>query len=598
MFENNGTIASGAYFNQATTLNRGTIRLAEGSFLNESGLVDNAGVIRLNNGHFINEALTSNLQGALLAVDTGRIENRSGTINNHGEIRLTLGDYLNASGANTSNIGTLGLTRGNFQNSSNATLTNEGTLTLSHGRFVNSGTTENTGGEIALTRGNFENQTGAKFRNTGSLDLLQGSYVNQGTTNNQSGGRIDITAGNFENQAGTVTNDGRITSANGKFINRSTTTNRGEISLASGNFEHQTGTVTNEGEIRLRHGDFLSRGTVFGDGRLAVSGDATFFPGSRLEGNPTIVANTLSLQGYVVPGGSGTLGQMVFNADTRFQGVTSLDLSPGVGNDSIQILAGQTGTLESGAQFDFHMTTPASIGDTYTIIRGNVALDERPWATDNLDNRRVILRTDRDVTGFQGAGRAYYALIARDESFGQLGRNNGGSGNQVTFADYLDIATALDDGALGPGGDLQWVRDTLDLMPNKADVVDALGQMNGEIYAPLNTLSLQRQFIAYQHLVRHVRPDPFLTQGCESLEECRLPIHGWVSAVGSGGSISGDANARGGTHGGGGLQVGFGYLPEEWLGLGPPIGFGAFYDFGTFDLSHDGGDRANIATHS
>ena len=99
-----------------------------------------------------------------------------------------------------------------------------------------------------------------------------------------------------------------------------------------------------------------------GNGLLSVNGTATFHLGSMLQGNPTITATTLNLQGTAAPGSDGTVGQMTFNAATHFQGVVLFDLvtpgSPGIGSDLIRITGGQTGTIESGAQFNFHSGQP------------------------------------------------------------------------------------------------------------------------------------------------------------------------------------------------------------------------------------------------
>lgn len=605
-------VQSGKYVNQGTTTNQGTVAVASGRFENNAGTVTNSGIIQVDSGQYVNRAKTNNQAGGLVFLAAGNFVNEADTVTNNGEIRLALGDYVNQ--AETVNFQTLRITQGSLRNQA-GTVTNTGEIRLSLGDYANAGTTDNYG-SIALSAGELSNDGGFTFTNRGSgvVTLSSGRLVNRGALENL--GSIHLVSGNLENFA-TVTNSASIAVDSGNFLNRSGALLTNEvgagIGLVSGTFENQVGaTIENDGLIQLSSGAFNSRGLMQGDGLLNVNGDVTFYAGSVLQGNPTITASTLSLQGTVRPGATGTVGQMVFNANTRFQGVTAFDLvtpgSPGIGNDRIRIIGGQTATLESGAQFDFHLANPpGDVGDKYEIVRGNVALDARPLATDDAGaNRRIVLRTDRDTTGFSDQGTAYYALIARDGSFAQMAMDNGGSANAITMGRYLDMALPQDDRTIGTvNADLQWVRDTLDLMPSEADVASALAQLSGEIYVPLSTVSLQRQFVAYNRLAARLRDSMFQPCSLDQLDDgaaepdaagpacCdRLPIRGWVQGYGYGGLIKADENAGRHTYGGGGLQAAFGYQPTERLG------FGVFYDFGTFNLENVLDDQANAQAHS
>jgi uncharacterized protein with beta-barrel porin domain len=432
----------------------------------------------------------------------------------------------------------------------------------------------NNAGDVTFQLADVQIEAGQTLDNSGTWNLTQGTYTNRGTTSNAAGGVISLSSGAFSNW--------------------NQVTNNGIINVMAGNFDNQTG------------------GTMSGNGLLSVNGTATFYQGSMLQGNPTITATLLNLQGTAAPGGDGTVGQMTFDATTHFQGTVLFDLvtpgNPGVGSDLIQITGGHTGTIETGSLFDFHTASAAkNVGDKYEIIRGNIALDIRPVVTDDApaDNRRIVLRTDQDVNGFSNQGTAYYALVARDESFEQLARDNGGKGNEITFGHYLDQFLPQDDHSIGTtNADLQWIRDTLDLMPNEANVVRALGQMSGEVYAPLATIALQRQFFAYSQFAGRLRGDLFPTFRMEQLEgqdKCDGALgatnalddnSAWVTGYGFGGSLAGDSNAFGCSYGGGGVQA------AEGSQITKQLGYGLLYDFGAFGLTNDLGDKAESQAHS
>ena len=102
----------------------------------------------------------------------------------------------------------------------------------------------------------------------------------------------------------------------------------------------------------------------------------------------------------------------------------------------------------------------------------------------------------------------------------QLAQNNGGSGNAVTMGRYLDQYLPPDDHTIGTtNADLQWVRDTLDLMPNEAGVPAALEQLTGEVYVPLGTVALQRQFTAYNRFAARLRDSLFQTANLDQLAD-------------------------------------------------------------------------------
>jgi len=120
-------------------------------------------------------------------------------------------------------------------------------------------------------------------------------------------------------------------------------------------------------------------------------------------------------------------------------------------------------------------------------------------------------------------------------------------------------------------------------------------------------VALQRQFFAYNQFAERVREDLFQACGMDQLDlqneryaRLAAPMvqiedwvpRGWITGYGFGGSIAGDANADGCSYGGGGVQAAFGYQATDQVGLG------LFYDFGSFDLKSDFGDKANAQAYS
>ena len=115
-----------------------------------------------------------------------------------------------------------------------------------------------------------------------------------------------------------------------------------------------------------------------------------------------------------------------------------------------------------------------------------------------------------------------------------------------------------DDHTIGTANaDLQWIRDTLDLMPNEANVVHAWGQMAGDVYTPLAAVALQRQFFAYNQFAGRLRRDLSrlrygfnlkVERSRAGLSAAETPIEwwtprGWFTGYGFGGSLAGDRMA-------------------------------------------------------
>lgn len=522
---------------------------------------------------------------------------------------------LVVTGSTLNNAGSVVFQKSNWTIASGNTLTNSGDWTLTQGTYTNRDTTINSG-NILLTDGDFDNRY--LVANSGVIDLNSGDYLNQDLTINT--GSILLSSGTFSNTTGSsLTNDGFIGLTAGTFSNSSggTVTNSQLITVESGDFiNYGSGLVNNSGTISVESGNFRDGGgTLSGNGELYASGSVSFSTVSVLQGNPTIQAAAIDLRGAVMPGTQGTVGSMTFDAATTINGTVFFDLvtpgSPGIGSDLIQITAPHAGTISQNALFNFHVANPSpNIGDQYEIISGSISFTSRPQVVDDLPNNglRLILRTDKDINGFAAVGNAYYALIARDEPYAQLARDNGAPSSVVSFSRYLDQTLPADDRTMGTANaDLQWIRDTLDLMPNEVDVAHVLGEMAGEIYAPLAAVALQRQYFAMSQIAGRLREDIFRTSDIEQLENCSeryamltepftniqdMVVRGWAAGYGFGGAVVTDSSSDGCTYGGGGVQVGYGYQVNERVGMG------LFYDFGSFNLKNDLTDSANAYAHS
>lgn len=658
------TVTSGNYENQSggALTNGGSITLSDGDFLNQGsannqanakinlttgsftcqtgGTLSNSGTIALAAGGYYNQGSTTNQSGGSISVSTLNVENLAGTLTNAGSIAITAGHYANQGTTNNQAGGNITLTTGRLENQTTGVFNNSGNLTIissgsaANYRVTNYGAINNqAGGRFYLSGGSILNEPYGTITNGGTVTLADGKFDNQGTLTNQSTGVVTLMTGNFDNKSGSsVANDGLMTLDVGDFENRSgsTVTNNGTITLTTGNFVNWTGgSVTNNGTINIVTGLFAvnAGSSLLGEGSLNTGGTVTFFSGTVLQGSQTITASVINLLGTTSPGSNGTVGQLTLNGDVNFQGPIQFDLlasgAPGAGNDQIVITNGNSGVLMQGTEFDFHIANSAlhsgrpavrathatpPVGSVFQVLTGNFSMSRRPVVLDDSADYRVVMRTNQDVNGFSSQGTAYYAMIARNTPLEQTARSGGGNAGEVLFGRYLDQNLPADDHSIGTlNADMQWIHDSLDLMPNNASVAQALGQMSGQVYVPIASVSLLRQFFAYNQLAARLRADVFEDCSLDRLQdkagrrsvlahpytvaENWIP-RGWVSGYAFGGSIAGDANAEGCSYGGGGLQAGFGYQVTE------EVDCGMFYDFGSFNLKSQFVNEADGQAHS
>jgi uncharacterized protein with beta-barrel porin domain len=305
------------------------------------------------------------------------------------------------------------------------------------------------------------------------------------------------------------------------------------------------------------------------------------------------------------------IGTLTVAGDAISNGSVAVDLtwqqSPDVAQDADRLVVqGGTAAINSSARGGFAFsgadpdrTDRYAIDRRYTIVStdaaGSLAIGTRPTVEDDLVGRRMILRTDQCTSAFSATGQNYYAYVGRDVPFASLGR----TANQQAVGGYLDRIKQLDDGTFGsPYADLQWIRDTLDLMPGETDVALGLNALGGEIYASLGTIGSQHMFLAYHRLAQRVRDNIFRdpdnppeheTKQGESDNSVRM--FSWATGHGAGSAIRSDGNAGAYDYGAGGVQVGFGYHVQDQLS------FGLFYDYDGLSLTDAFNNQGGAAVH-
>jgi uncharacterized protein with beta-barrel porin domain len=322
---------------------------------------------------------------------------------------------------------------------------------------------------------------------------------------------------------------------------------------------------------------------------------ATLRPGdvADSQGLPTNAIGTMTVA-----------GDMTSNGNVQFD-VTWRQLPLAAQHADQIAVTGGTATINDSARgtFAFSGENPNfaagyDIARRYTILStqglGNLYLGARPQETDDLLARRLILRTNLDTLGFSPVGRTYYAYMGRDVPFGLLGRTE----NERAVGTYFDLVKWIDDGSFNTlAADLQWVRDTLDLMPDEADAARGLNRLGGEIYGSLGSVGSQRMFLAYNRLAQRVR-DNLYRDPCDPPQhrplfgtDDSLQVFSWVNGHGAGGGIHSDGNAGAYDFGSAGVQVGFGYRVQDRLA------FGAFYDFDGLTLDDEFESQGSSSMH-
>jgi len=385
--------------------------------------------------------------------------------------------------------------------------------------------------------------------------------------------------------------------------------------LFAGGINHQTGTqfdgavvfnsaqILDTGRVTV-NGAFLSEagidihGAMGGAGGQIVGlGGIQIHSGGRLSGTSTIIAPLVNNMpgGTMAPGNSiGTLpimGNYQTNGNVEFE-ISHLSLPQDT--DRIVVSGGtaiinNATTYANRGTFEFLGETSTAAGDyaigrRYAIIvtdsPGNLVVVQRPKAVDNIDGRRIILRSNTDVNGFYTPGaQVYYAYIGRDVPYTSLAT----SPNQQAVAAYLDSLFQLDDGS-ALGNQIQWLRDTLDLMPDENQVLALFNTVSGEIYASVNPMVLQELYRSQNQLAARLRNDNTRLGICDDAgERVTLGWTGWVTGFGTGGKTHADGTALGYDVSTGGTQAVAAY------GVDCNTLVGGFYDYAGMSFRQDRG---------
>ena len=348
-----------------------------------------------------------------------------------------------------------------------------------------------------------------------------------------------------------------------------------------------TGRVTANGVFLSLNGIDIHGAMNSVDGQIAALGGIQIQSGARLSGTPMLMSPLVNNMpgGTMAPGNS--IGTMPIFGNYQTNGTVEFEISHlYLPQDADQInVFGGTATINNATiyanrgMFTFEGETSTAgadyqIGRRYAIMHtdqpGNLIVAQRPKVVDNIAGRRIILRTNTDINGFYTPGaQVYYAYIGRDMPYAALAN----SPNQQVLAAYLDSLFTLDDGS-ALGNQIQWFRDTLDLIPDASQVLAVFNTLSGEIYASVNPMVLQELYRSQNQLASRLRNDNTRLGICDdSGNRVALGWTGWVTGFGTGGQTHYDGNAQGYDVSTGGTQAVAAY------GIDCNTLVGGFYDY-------------------
>lgn len=350
----------------------------------------------------------------------------------------------------------------------------------------------------------------------------------------------------------------------------------------------------------------VSRGRIdlFGtansrDGDWSARDEIAIHAGGRLSGTPTLrAARVINYTGgAIAPGNS--IGQINIDGEFVNDGDLEIELTTALtplDSDRIVVTNGpawiNTDSFATRGTFRFTGDVDASpedyaIGRRYTLIQTDgpdqLLVGYRPIAEDDIDGRRFILRSDADRSRlYTGGAQDYYAFVGRDVPYTEIAQ----TGNELAVARYLDAIKTWDDNS-DQANQIQWIRDTLDLIPDEADVRDAFRMISGELYGSLTPMILQQMHSSSFRTAASARTNSDLCTKSVTVAD-RDGLYGTIIGFGTGGHVQGDGNASGYSFGAGGTQVQVGYGQSDTL-------VGGYYNF--TNGSFDGAGAAGIEIH-
>ncbi len=444
---------------------------------------------------------------------------------------------------------------------------------------------------------------GADGRLTSDGTLQANTTVtNDGALSVTALGQVIAATGNFTNNGVIESNAGDIGSVLGDFINDGDIqSNTGTVSTLVGDI-FQNGTLANDGGTVDAANNLDINGTLTSTfGQLNAGGTVTVFNGGRLAGTPTITAPLVdNLAGGTMSAGN-SIGTMLMIGDFQTNGTLEFEITHQNLPQDSDLYAIQNGTATinnntiyaNRGTFEFDAEAPADaanyeIARRYTIMEtdnpGDLIVVQRPQTTDNIDERRIILRTDTDLAQlYTPDAQNYYAYIGRDVPYASLGTTP----NEVAIGEYLDSFAGLDDGS--PLGDeIQWFRDSLDLLPDEADVLAVFSQLTGEIYASVNPMVVQQAFANQSMLTGRIRSEQSRLPWCDENGVQIGRLGGWVTGFGSGGRTQSDGNAQGYRYSASGTQA------VVTSALDCQTIFGAFYNYSNSSFRDSAAGSAQV----
>ncbi len=612
LLQNNGTLSSngGDIVAKKDLTNTGTMTLTGGSSVtvvedfNNSGTYDQTGGT-LNTLNFDNSG-TANLSFLTSGV--------AGTFTNSGTLSLSLltqmtvagegtnSNVLNVSGSSISfqdgftntltgrvNLSTAGNLNvdGDLANAGKIYSESAGTVTVSNGDFViaNRGEYVGNASGVSITNGNlivnnlFTLNGGGlivdgNIKNTKNINLTNAVGFVDGDLNNDPTGVFKAIESIFTVQ-NDINNKGLIQNTDGAFV------------VVDGDFNVLTGgrytgvddaVIVGTGGINIS-GVFASR-----DGNILSTSDVIVNSGGRLQGTATIVTPAVEVKkgGTIAAGNS--IGTMNIVGDLFLDGNSEIEVTSSTVGQDADLINVQSGTayINSGVTFANRGTftfirensddsANFDIARRYTVLQtendGDLQVNYRPVAQDNLTDLRMILRSDKDLDGLYTAdARDYYAYVGRDVDYRTMAYNE----SQLVIADLLESYRSLDNGT-PEGNQAQWIRDTFDLIVDEADVTRAYDQLSGTSYTTILPTIAQQIHINTQRMAAAMRNDNDLTLDGSPVARGN-GLYGILTGFGTGGNVKNGRYASGYDYSSGGTQLQIGYSQEGVL-------IGGYYNY-------------------
>ena len=424
-----------------------------------------------------------------------------------------------------------------------------GTLVLSGSNNYTGGTIIDAGsliGDTDALRGNITNN-GTLIFDLAANGTYAGTITGAGTTIKSGGGALTLSGANAT--------DWRI--SNGSLISTSTLFT-GDVDLAQDArfvFDQAgegvyAGTVTGSGAMVVRGGGairFTGNGSGFrgttsvGQGQMfaingTLGGTLNLAAGGRLQGSGT--AGSGNIAGTIAPGNS--IGTLSFTGNLVLASGSSYEVEADASGASDKIVVGGTASIGS------------NVGVTVLAVDGNYA----------ANTNYTILTATGGVTGTFATVTSNLAFLTPTLSYAtnavtlNLRRNTMDFATVGQTANQIAVAPAVE--ALDMGND---VYDAVVAL-TAAEARDAFDQLAGSDYA-----SVRGQLLEDSRFVR----DAMLARS-ETAGTTGLAI--WGRALGSWGSMHGDANARGYDRDLKGLLTGFDGSLGENFRAGVALGYG------------------------